>query len=419
MATTLPANTTKVNFDAGTDDPKQARTEFATNADIQNSLKTALGDFAQFNNPAGSGFEVVAQGGGTPDDIRAAHIHERKTATYTAVAGDRSKLLEFDLGSGLTLDLTAAGTLLDGWFILVHNSGGGTLTIDPNAAELIDDALTITLAQNESVTIVCDGAAFWTVGKGGGVSLPRAYLAGLLLSHGTDTANDIDIAVGTARNADDDGDLTVSSAIGKQIDVSWASGGTPGTPTGGLSSSLTLADATWYHIHLILVSGVIGVGFDTSVVAANLIADHSATKYRRIGSIRRATATNFSFTQLGDEFLWTDPPEDVNGVAIGTTATSRTLTVPIDVQVLSIINFFGGAVASGFMYFSTLDVDNEAPSSSVAPLMSVSTSSTHDAGFGDMHIRTNTSGQIRIRNIATITTSVATLGYIDRRGRDD
>ncbi len=165
MATTLPANTTKANFDAGTDDPKQARAEFATNADIQNTLKSALGDFAQLSNPAGSGLQVVAQGGGTPDDIRIHHAHERKTATYTAVAADRSKLLEFDSASALTLDLTAAATLIEGWFVNIHNSGAGPLTVDPNAAELIDDSGQIVLGQGQSATIFCDGTAFWTVGK--------------------------------------------------------------------------------------------------------------------------------------------------------------------------------------------------------------------------------------------------------------
>lgn len=165
MATTLPANTTKVNFDAGTDDPKAARAEFATNADIQNSLKSALGAFAQLSNPAGSGIEVVAQGGGTPDDVRVHHPHERKTATYLAAATDRSKLLEMDSVSAITLDLTAALTLGEGWFVLVHSSGAGTLTIDANGADLIDDAATITIDQGESVIIICDGVNFWTVGK--------------------------------------------------------------------------------------------------------------------------------------------------------------------------------------------------------------------------------------------------------------
>lgn len=196
MATTLPADTTKANFDAGSDDPKQARAEFATNADIQNTLKGALGTFAQLSNPAGSGLEVVSQGGGTPDDIRVFHAHERKTSTYLAVATDRSKLLEMDSASAIILDLTAAATLGGGWFILVHNSGAGTLTIDPNSSELIDDAVTITLELNKSVMIVCDGAAFWTVGA-------LAAAAGITL--GTEqattsgTAFDFTVPAGTKR----------------------------------------------------------------------------------------------------------------------------------------------------------------------------------------------------------------------------
>ncbi len=98
-------------------------------------------------------------------DLRRKVPHERKTANYTAVAADHRKLLEFDSASAVTLDLTAAATLGEGWFAYVNNSGAGTLTINPNAAELIDDAATIALAQNKSAIIFCDGAAFWTVGK--------------------------------------------------------------------------------------------------------------------------------------------------------------------------------------------------------------------------------------------------------------
>lgn len=165
MGTTLPANTTKANFDAGTDDPKQARSELATNADIQNSLKNALGDFAQLSNPAGSGIQLVSQGGGTPDDVRVSRIHELKAENYTAVAGDRSKVLEYDSVSTNTLTLTAAATLLDGWFISVYNSGTGIVIIDPTGAELINDLATITIASGQSATIICDGAAFWAIGR--------------------------------------------------------------------------------------------------------------------------------------------------------------------------------------------------------------------------------------------------------------
>ncbi|KKM07527.1 hypothetical protein LCGC14_1733030 [marine sediment metagenome] len=250
----------------------------------------------------------------------------------------------------------------------------------------------------------------------------RGYLAGLGLgNNGTDAANDIDIAVGEARNADNDGDLTLASALTKQIDASWAAG----TNAGGLSSSLTLTDDTWYHVHLILVTGVADIGFDTSIVAANLVADHSATEYRRIGSVRRGTATNLAFSQVGDEFLWDDPPGDVDVTNLGTTSVTYTLTVPTGLQLIAVINAFGSRILPLDIYIRSLDANDEAVAQGTAPFPNLSAVNTEPGGAistdaGIFRVRTNTSGQIAARSIdASTTLRIATLGWIDRRGRDD
>lgn len=140
---------TQVQFRRGT----TAENDAFTGAVGEMTIDTIMESFRIHDGSQAGGFHV----GASP--------HERKTADYTALRGDRCKLLEFDSGSAITLDLTAAATLLEGWFVYVNNSGAGTLTIDPNGAELIDDASTITLDQNQSTIIFCDGAAFWTVGR--------------------------------------------------------------------------------------------------------------------------------------------------------------------------------------------------------------------------------------------------------------
>jgi hypothetical protein len=86
-----------------------------------------------------------------------------KAAAYTAVAADRAKLL--DCTGTFSLSFTAAATLADGWWCAVRNSGTGTITLDPNGAELIDGASTATLAPGESCIVVCSGGALFTVGK--------------------------------------------------------------------------------------------------------------------------------------------------------------------------------------------------------------------------------------------------------------
>lgn len=252
---------------------------------------------------------------------------------------------------------------------------------------------------------------------------PRSYLAGLALVNGADATNDINIAVGKARNDADDENLVVAAAIGKQIDVSFAAGGIPFTPTGGLSSSLTLTNDTWYHVILGLVSGTEEVGFDTSAGGSNLVTDHSFTNIRRIGSVRRGTATNLAFSQLGDEFLLKDPLLDVDVTNQSTTSVSYTLTTPLGVKTHAILNLVmvdGAATAA--VYVRSLDANDEAASLSAGPLSSIAPGAGHanEMAIGPIHIRTNTLSQIAARaNAAIDNFRVATLGWIDPRGRDD
>lgn len=249
-------------------------------------------------------------------------------------------------------------------------------------------------------------------------SLPRSYLAGLGLSNnGTDGDHDIDVAAGECRGADDDEDI-VLSAITKRIDATWSAG----TGNGGLSSSLSApAVDTWYHVFAINVGGASDVGFDTSLTAANLVADHSATAYRRLGSVLTDGSANIiAFSQEGDDFLWLDPPLDVAVTDQGTTAVLRTLSVPPDVKVIAKINLgFDGAAVNGRIYVSSPDANDEAASPTNAPLGTMQNSSTI-ASAGYAQVRTNASSQVRtVAENASQDFDLATLGWIDTRGRND
>ncbi len=255
--------------------------------------------------------------------------------------------------------------------------------------------------------------------------LPRSYLAGLKLSNGTDATNDINIAVGIARSDVDDKNLTVATAIGKQIDASWAAGGTTGTPTGGLSSTLTLTDDTWYHVILGQVSGVEEVGFDTSITGATLVTDHSFTNTRRIGSVRRGTATNLGFSQVGDEFLLDSPLAQYSSTNPGTGAVTRTVTVPtgIVVEVLHSMAVEDTSPGGGIFYglVTALDQTDVAPSQTINNFINTDTGARF-AIQSNYRTRSNTSGQIRTRiseSDATIVQYGTTFGWIDQRGRND
>lgn len=85
------------------------------------------------------------------------------SAATTVSATHRGKLLA--CSGTWTLSLTAAATLGDGFAFAARNTGGGTITIDPNASETIDGATTIALGAGESCICVCDGTAWYTVGR--------------------------------------------------------------------------------------------------------------------------------------------------------------------------------------------------------------------------------------------------------------
>ena len=81
-----------------------------------------------------------------------------KAANYTVSAGDHGKLIECT--DTLTLYLSDAATMTDGWFCYISNTGTGMVTIDPLGAELIDGAATISLPAGYSTMLQCDGTGW-------------------------------------------------------------------------------------------------------------------------------------------------------------------------------------------------------------------------------------------------------------------
>ena len=184
---------------------------------------------------------------------------------------------------------------------------------------------------------VCVGSIYGDGSNLSGISAaPTNYLTGLQLSNDTDAEHDISVAAGTARDSADGVTITLDSAMVKRIDASWASG----TGNGGLASTLSLAADTWYHMHGIVVGGAADVGFDTSPTAATLVAQDSATAYRRIGSVYTDGSSNIrAFHQKGDKFLYDQPILSYTSVNIGATArTTIALQTPVSVSTEAIFS---------------------------------------------------------------------------------
>lgn len=249
-------------------------------------------------------------------------------------------------------------------------------------------------------------------------SVPRGHIAGFQLSNSSGDANhDIDISGGRCRSDDDTTSLFKGTPITKRIDVAWSEGDNQG----GLDTGSVAVDTT-YHVFAIYnpTTNTFDVLITASFSSPTMPTDY--TKKRILGSIYTDGSANIiGFSQFGDEFLWDSPPLDYDST-ITTTASLHGLSVATGRKVQAIINAtLAGGSDNTEAYLSSPDVDDEAPSITGAPLASVRQDESFDRQMtAAMKIRTNTSGQIRARNSRVGTAlKIVTLGWIDRRGKDD
>ena len=213
----------------------------------------------------------------------------------------------------------------------------------------------------------------------------------------------------------------------KQSDAVWAEG----DAAGGFPSALTLTADTWYHFFAIGKTrngtGGCDFGWDTSLSAANLLADATAySYYRRLCSmLTDGSADWVPFTQQGDRFMWDDPVRDVNASNPGTSAVTAALSVPNGLQVLADISVSYTALDSGGPYgliLTSLDQTDTAPSTSFGDILLGSGSTATKDGVVSRLLRTDTSRQIRYRlasSGANHHVRILTHGWLDRRGQDD
>lgn len=82
-----------------------------------------------------------------------------KSSAYTAVSGDKGTVIR--MTGTWTLALTSAATLAAGWWCWVVNDGTGVITVDANASELINGALTQALHPGEKALLTCNGTLFY------------------------------------------------------------------------------------------------------------------------------------------------------------------------------------------------------------------------------------------------------------------
>lgn len=180
-------------------------------------------------------------------------------------------------------------------------------------------------AQSANKYYVSDGAGSGTWTAIPVVPFPNKHIAGLTWSNAADASNDITIATGTCRDSTNTEDITLSVAITKRIDASWA----VGDNQGGFDTGSVLATGV-YHLFLIkrTDTGVVDAIFSATLGTPTLPTNY--TKFRRIGSIYRNSGVNSAVTVTeleggGIECTRNTPVVDT-GTACASTGT--TLTIP-------------------------------------------------------------------------------------------
>lgn len=204
-----------------------------------------------------------------------------KSAGYTVVGTDFS--VAFNCTSALTLSLTAAATIGNGFCFAVYASGGDVL-IDPNGTELINGASTYTLPQGCLGMVFCDGTGFVIMSN----YIPLTQLAR------TGTAGQVLTSNGTA-NAPTMQNLPVFRPAGEIASFAMAS-----TPSGWLPcDGAAVSRATYSGLF-----SAIGISYGAGDGSTTFnVPDFRGHFLRASGTHSDGTASAAMFTKQADAFL--------------------------------------------------------------------------------------------------------------------
>lgn len=247
-------------------------------------------------------------------------------------------------------------------------------------------------------------------------NLLRSYLSGLTLSTAGSSAT-FGVAAGEAADSTNVAMMRLLSAYTKTTSA-WA----VGSGNGSLDTG-TIANSTWYHVWLIRRSdtGIVDVLVSTSATAPTMPGSGAYDQKRRIGSmLTDGSAQWVAFTQVGDRFIPSANVQETNfyNVSIPTSATLAALIgIPTGVSVLAQLRLqiTGGGSANSILFQSPYEA------SAIASTGNLTTFANASANNGvEFQVLTNTSAQVRWSSGASGGTSyLYSVGWIDRRGRDD
>lgn len=253
------------------------------------------------------------------------------------------------------------------------------------------------------------------------ISSRRGVQQGLKQSNnGTDAVNDVDIAAGYALSDDLKNRLALPATHVKQIDVAFTEYTAIGTASGGRDSADNLTGAKWFRNYLVGGSGKNDQCFLSTSDTPTLPSGFTAKQ--RIGWLHWDGSTIRGFVQTGDKVEWKSPVLDYNTTNPGTARVVATLTVPPNSEALINVQLVTGAGGASALYVMNPAVNDEAPSDTVAPLSSLRAAASETRTLGPIRVQADASSRVAFKlsfSDASTIVRIATIGYVERRGRDD
>lgn len=307
-------------------------------------------------------------------------------------------------------------------YVILKTDGTlNTVTVLPKTGEKINDLDAVRMHDKHELLEVVSDDARWRIRNRIYAPLVFQSPKGLVPSNAADADHDITISAGADISSAGTQVLRLSAAITKQIDAVFA----PGNDAGGRFLGVALTADTWYHFFLIRrdADGLIDSGFDTSISAANIPAGFTA--FKRVSDHLTDGGSNIISTTAeeiaggGLEVLWKDPPLDAAN-SHSSTAATITLSVPTGHKPLALMNLEIDASNPRQVYISSLDVNDEVPSMTAAPLATIAVQDQDgdsDSIAAQGQVRVNTSAQVRWRSNASGAGNrrIVTFGWLDAR----
>ena len=186
-----------------------------------------------------------------------------------------------------TQDDAAAQTNANANPVVLDSNGRAQIWLDGVYKVVVTDSAGSTIQTVDEYGLVTDADVY-----------DKEYLQGLEVTLDTDTAHDVNVTAGEARDVSDTSDIVLTGEITKRVDATWA----VGDDNGGLDTS-TVAATSIYYIWLIQRSDT---GVEDVLISLSASAPTMPTSYdkkRLIGVGKTDGSSNWTFVSKAG---WTD-----------------------------------------------------------------------------------------------------------------